>query len=129
MSPLHRDYDLTGLNVLIVEDDYLLASELSERLGAQGASIIGPIADLASAFDALNGDQPDVAVLDINVRGSPIYDLADELLSRGVRVIFTSGYEELYRPKKLSLSAFFLKPIDLQAVSRTLADLSSERTP
>jgi PAS domain S-box-containing protein len=82
--------------VLVVEDDMLLALELSEGLAELGYEIVGPAASIEEAIRIL--DQitlPDAAVLDVNLRGGLVYPLADRLESQGVPFIFCTGYEHL----------------------------------
>ena len=43
---------------------------------------------LARAEERLDG-----AILDVNLNGEEVFPLADELISRGVPVIFSTGYD------------------------------------
>lgn len=82
---------LSRLRVLIAEDEYFVAQDIAATLAACGAQVVGPVATLAEALEL--AQQPlDAAILDINLRGSVVYPLVDELASRGVRVVFATGY-------------------------------------
>lgn len=64
---------------------------LSETLAEFGCTVLGPFGTLADAEDFAE-DELDGAVLDINLRGTMVYPLAERLLDRGVPVVFCSGY-------------------------------------
>ena len=79
--------------VLVVEDEYFVAADLAEELEASGAQVLAMKPTLAEARAAAAIEQPDVAVLDIDLRGEKVYPLADELLAMGVPIIFATGYD------------------------------------
>lgn len=85
---------LAGRRILVVEDDYLIAQVLTELLADAGAEVLGPIGRLeeAVAFVENTTETLDAAVLDINLHGSKSYPVADALISRAVRFVFTTGY-------------------------------------
>jgi CheY-like chemotaxis protein len=77
--------DLTGLSILVVEDEFLLAEALVDGLERCGASVVGPVPTVEKALKAVaSADRIDFAVLDINLRGQMVYPVADALKERGV---------------------------------------------
>ena len=80
--------------VLVVEDDYFLAEDLSAALGETGAEVLGPVPDLESALSLLDrGPAPTAAILDIKLGRAWVYPLADALRERGIPFVFATGYE------------------------------------
>ncbi len=75
---------LEGVRVLLVEDEYLVASLIEEILETAGCIVTGPIPRLAEAVDAADRERCDAAVLDVNLAGERIYPVAD-ILSRQAR--------------------------------------------
>jgi len=103
---------LTGVSVLVVEDDYFIAKEVASILREHGATVLGPVPD-ASRGRALACDaSPDCVVLDVNLKGHFVFDLAEELIERGVPSIFTTGYDVSFRPPNLGDAPWLQKPID-----------------
>lgn len=95
-----RDDPLQGRRLLVVEDDYLLASGLQEALEMHGASVIGPYSDVAGALAAI-GDGTgtiDGALLDVNLGDETSFALADALRERNVPVLFLTGYDDSALP-------------------------------
>jgi CheY-like chemotaxis protein len=86
--------DLTGLSILVVEDEFLLAEALVDGLEQCGASVVGPVPTVEKALKAVaSADRIDFAVLDINLRGQMVYPVADALKERGVPFLFATGYD------------------------------------
>jgi PAS domain S-box-containing protein len=83
-----------GRKVLVVEDEELVAFELCAELERLGWSVCGPAATIAEAEDILVRE-PGVegAILDVNLRGRPVYPLAEDLVRRNMPFVFCTGYE------------------------------------
>lgn len=80
--------------VLVVEDDFYLASSLASDLAAGDIEVVGPVPSVAAALDLIARTQHiDGAVLDINLNGEAVYPVADLLRQRHVPYVFTTGYD------------------------------------
>jgi CheY-like chemotaxis protein len=85
--------DLEGRRVLLVEDEATIAMLLEDMLGDLGCEVIGPAYALAPALELAAGDGPiDVAILDVNLAGRPVFEVADALRARRVPMVFSTGY-------------------------------------
>lgn len=83
---------LTGLCVLMAEDNYHIARESSWALSEAGAEVIGPFSNTKAAMTAIEHRPMDCAVLDLNLDGGPRFELARMLHQRGVPIVFFTGY-------------------------------------
>lgn len=83
-----------GLRILVAEDEALVAMLIEDMLTDMGAVVIGPAANLDEALALAGRETPDLALLDVNLAGKPIFPVADLLRARGVPFIFASGYGE-----------------------------------
>jgi len=92
---------LGGLSIMVVEDDYFVANEFARVLREHGAHVLGPVPDVARGRALLFGQAPDCVLLDINLKGDLVFDLAEELIQRGVPTIFTTGYDASFVPAPL----------------------------
>jgi CheY-like chemotaxis protein len=84
--------DLNGLRVLVVEDEAAISLLLEDMLLDFGCEVVGPAARLAAALEAVERETLDLAILDVNVAGEPIYPVAEALLRRQVPFVFSTGY-------------------------------------
>jgi DNA-binding response OmpR family regulator len=102
---------LNGCHILVVEDEFLIADDISTILREAGANVIGPAASLPEGL-RLAGDteQIDAAVLNIDLGGVTVFPLADELQSRGVKFLFLTGYGVGHIPDKYAAIPCCAKP-------------------
>jgi CheY-like chemotaxis protein len=84
--------DLSGLRVLVVEDEAAISLLLEDMLLDFGCQVIGPAARLAAALETLAREKVDLAILDVNVAGEPIYPVAEALAQRAIPFVFSTGY-------------------------------------
>jgi CheY-like chemotaxis protein len=82
----------SGLRVLLVEDEIMVALLVETMLTELGHRVVGPIARLDQGLDAAQGEMLDVAVLDVNINGGEAYPIADVLSARGIPFVFVTGY-------------------------------------
>jgi CheY-like chemotaxis protein len=119
---------LRGRWILIVEDDCVTAMDLAETLSAAGARIIGPAATIQAALElVLRGPQLDIALLDVEVEGAFVFDVADELVRREVPIVFTTGYERGEIPARFRAARHCEKPIGIPAIAQALSDELARR--
>ena len=78
--------------VLIVEDEFIVALDLSETVRDLGFQVEGPFANKDHAFIAIDQKMPDIAILDVNTGDGEVYPLADALSDAGVPLVFHSGH-------------------------------------
>jgi CheY-like chemotaxis protein len=114
---------LRGRSIFIVEDDCVTAMDLAETLSAAGAQIVGPAGTIANALELLSRrPQLDIALLDIEVEGAFVFDVADELVKRAVPIVFTTGYERHEIPARFHAARHCEKPIGIAAIAHALSD-------
>ncbi|MEN3376858.1 MAG: hypothetical protein V7604_2213 [Hyphomicrobiales bacterium] len=111
---------LRGKNILVVEDEYLLAQDIVADLRRCGAGIIGPVATIQAAADLIAEHRVDAAVLDINLQGDMVYPIADALIERDVPCVFATGYDRAALPGRYGHIPLLQKPIDTDRVASLL---------
>jgi PAS domain S-box-containing protein len=116
----------TERRILLVEDEELVALELSTELSRLGWAIVGPAATLKEAQSFLSSSF-DAAVLDVNLRGRSVYALAEVLKERHVPFVFCTGYEMADPEGRFPEVPVIRKPAHPAAVSAALSDLLKSR--
>jgi len=86
------DKPLDNVRVLLVEDDPIIALDLSHILELAGAIVVGPAHDLVSASALLTANAIDVAVLDHLIVGGDSIPVAKELSRRGLGFVFHTSH-------------------------------------
>jgi len=108
--------DLKGLVVLVLEDNYFQADDLSRALEAAGARVAGPFPDAAGAIESLQRQRPDCAILDINLGAGPSYAAAEAAVALGIPLVLVTGYEASTVPTRFAQETHFKKPVPADAI-------------
>ncbi len=95
------DLPLDGLRILIVEDDYYLATDARAIIEGTGGQVVGPFGTAEEARAAIDTDGADLAVIDINLGCGPAFDLAHYLQSIKLPFLFATGYDQAVVPDDL----------------------------
>lgn len=90
-APLSRPA-LAGARILIVDDEFLVAMDLEDRLKREGCDVIGPVPRETKALALLEQGRPDAVVLDLNLDGKLPLDLANTLVARQILFVIVTGY-------------------------------------
>jgi len=118
---------LTDCNILIVEDDEDIRSSFELALRAEGAEII-VAGDGSSAIARCQAGDVDAVVLDMmlpKASGFVVLEKLQELEDRPVVVMVTAnqGRRHMAYAESLGVDAYLNKPVSLQVLIDTLADL------
>jgi ActR/RegA family two-component response regulator len=111
---------LSGVSVLIVEDQYLIADEMSRAVKALGGAVVGPCPTVETAIARLESETVGFALLDLNLRGEQVLPVADELTRRGVPFAFATGYEDWVIPPQYRQRPRIQKPVSDVALRKAI---------
>ena len=103
---------LSGVRVLVVEDEYYIADDLRRGLKGAGARIIGPVGSVALAEAAIERGDFDCAVLDLNLHGESAAVVADQLKMMGIPFAIATGYGSSAVPERHNDVPRLEKPFD-----------------
>lgn len=112
---MHGSRELQDLRVLVVEDSWHVANALKALLEELGVNVSGPAATTDEAERLLAARTPDVAIVDINLKGEMAYGLIDHLHERGVRVVVISGYA-VPQVARAKVAAVLQKPFSAKSL-------------
>ena len=122
--------ELDGLRILIVEDNYMVASNLADALGSTGARIVGVVGNLedAMAFADSRHAEIGIALLDVNLAGVMSYPVADILVRHDVSFIFMTDYDNASMDAAYRDFPVCMKPFGFQTVVSTIRRVLDGRT-
>jgi CheY-like chemotaxis protein len=84
---------LSGLSVLVVEDESLVALMLEDYVKDLGCRLALTTESIGSALQKIENFSPDFVILGVMmIDGEPDFSIADDLASRGIPFIFCSGH-------------------------------------
>lgn len=114
---MRSNSNLAECHVLIVEDEYFIADELAEALSLAGATVLGPARNIDQALQLLDATSVDFAIVDINLRGSATFSVADRLADRHIPFVFATGYDTGIIPDRHRGITVWEKPFDIDQLS------------
>ncbi len=118
---------LQGARVLVVEDEYLVASLIEDMLESAGCVVAGPIPRLAQAVDAAESEACDAAVLDVNLAGERVFPVAEILSRRQVPFVLVTGYGGNTLPPEYAACPRLNKPFRLADLLAALSAMLEGR--
>ncbi len=116
------------LNILVVEDETMIAMFLEDMLAELGCAVVGPVGRVASAVALIEASgHLDGALLDVNLRGELAYPVADALLRRNVPFVFITGYAAAGLDRRYSAIPALAKPFPFTLLDHTVKAFASRR--
>jgi two-component system, LytTR family, response regulator LytT len=113
------------ISILIVEDDPVIAADLTYIMQDLGYSPFPPMRNAADVLLMLKNTRPDCIIVDVNLEGKKDgIELASEIKSEyGIPVIFLTAHHDrntIERIKKIQPSAYLVKPIEVHTLQTTI---------
>lgn len=116
------------MQVLLVEDEALVAMLLKDMLADIGHDVVATAGRLQDALAAASEAEIDFAVVDLNLRGEPTFEVGERLKARGIPFFFATGYGSAGLPPEWAAHTTLQKPfvpVQLEAaVAQCLAGRS-----
>jgi len=83
---------LQGKRILVIEDEPLVAMDVESTLATAGCDVVGPAATLERAKLLIEESDCDAVLLDVNLAGQPVDELATLLTRKNRPFAFVTGY-------------------------------------
>ena len=111
--------------ILIVEDDFIIAFDLAEQLAEAGFAIVGPALTAGDALSLLAERGCNAAVLDVNLGTETSEAVARELLKRNIPFLTMSGYSWEQHPAVFRTARVFMKPMRVASLIQELRAMTA----
>lgn len=120
---------IVGKRVLVIEDEPLIAMVLGDYLEDAGCAVVGPAENLDKARALAREASFDAALVDGNLAGRPVEDIARALKERRIPFAFVTGYGRDSLPAECDDVPLVEKPFTQEHVVATLERLLSNIVP
>lgn len=122
---MHPDFHNPAPRALIIEDEVLIAEELSERLSRMGISVIAAVDSADEGIRIATTDRPDLVLMDIRLNGKKDGVQAAVEIRRQVDVpiVYLTAYSDrmtVDRVKRTEHDGFILKPFHRRELQTTI---------
>lgn len=118
---------LQGRRVLLIEDEPLVALDLTCELEDVGAEIVAVARTLRDALIAAEQQSVDLALLDGNLGGDKVDGVAEILRRRGIPFCFVSGYGPEHLPADFQTVPMVQKPVDPKKLLAVLHQMIADQ--
>lgn len=116
--------------MFVVEDEAMLFFMAEDMLCDLGSVEVRHASRLPEALAFLEHERPDVAMLDVNLAGQPVYPVADRLAAANIPFIFATGYGAAGIPQRFGARPVVQKPFTQDMLGEALASaLGPDRAP
>ncbi|HZT87676.1 MAG TPA: response regulator [Stellaceae bacterium] len=110
--------------VLIVEDEFLVAMLIGDMLADLDCTVAATAASLDDALETARSGAFDFALLDLRLKGTATYPVADVLRERGISFAFVTGFSAVAIDPAYADVPILQKPFRRTDLAAILARLS-----
>lgn len=107
---------LAGCRLLVIEDEPIIALQMATTLEQAGAKVVGTPGTIEQALKAIETLALDGALLDGNLRGLAVGEVAAVLAKRGIPFAFVTGYGREHLPAGFPEAGILTKPFSSEAL-------------
>lgn len=117
------------MRILVVEDDAMVSMLMEDLLVDLGHEVEGPAATIADALERVEAGNFDAAILDVHLKGSDSYAVAERLKEKGIPFAFATGYSAADLPDDYLDQPILPKPFLRNDLKRLLQTALAPRQP
>jgi DNA-binding response OmpR family regulator len=118
--------DRVAKQILIVEDEFLVAMLLEDILAEMGHRVVACAAQVSTAMQFAGETNFDFAILDVNLGGEKSFPVAQILRRRGIPFVFATGYGTDGLTNEFSNVRTLQKPYDPRELRRAIEEVSPQ---
>lgn len=127
---------MNKVKILVVEDEFIVAEEISEVLNLHNFEVVGKASNASDALELVKDKHPDIVLLDIHIEGERDgIEVAHKIREMGnTAIIFLSAFDDkeyLERASEVEPAAYIVKPFEARnlIVAIKLAFKKLEKNP
>ncbi|HEV7310329.1 response regulator [Ensifer sp.] len=103
---------LKGKRFVVIEDEALIAFEIASILEHEDVKVAGPASTIDDALRIIDEEELDAALVDANLRGQPVGEIAAALTQKQIPFVFVTGYGREALPAGFTGSTMLAKPFN-----------------
>lgn len=112
------------LSVLIVEDNLSFALELQMQVEELGYNVLGRVDNSAEALDTILSEQPDIILMDIDIKGKLTgAEIGERIRHLNIPILFITSFGDdahYAAAQKSNMVGYLVKPVDKYSLRTAL---------
>ena len=109
--------------ILLVEDEPIVAMDMADCITDAGYQVVGPVATLPDAIRIGRDGMFDAALVDANLAGAKVDEVAAVLTERGIPFAFVTGYARETLPEAFRHVPVIAKPYEHEQLKQIVRSL------
>jgi DNA-binding response OmpR family regulator len=122
-TPAGTDPKFSGHDVLVIEDEEMIASVIEEMLLDLGCRMVWIAGSAKDAQAVLAQHRPHAVILDVNLGGDSGFQLAQWLVDAKIPFVFATGYGRHGLPEQWATRPIMQKPFKMDTLQAVLGAL------
>jgi CheY-like chemotaxis protein len=122
-TPPGTDPKFSGRDILVIEDEEMIASVIEEMLLDLGCRQVWIAGSAKDAQAVLAEHRPHVVILDVNLGGDSGFQLAQSLTEAKIPFVFATGYGRHGLPEQWAARPIMQKPFKFETLQEVLGAL------
>lgn len=114
LQSMNSEQSLQGKRLIIIEDEPLVSMDLESTLADAGCEVTGIAGTLEKAKTLIREAACDAALIDVNLAGHPVDELAAKLTQMNIPFAFVTGYGREALPQGFRDALIIRKPFNAQ---------------
>lgn len=108
------------MRILVIDDEPMICMLLTDYIEELGHQVMGKAYSTVEALRFLSNQEPELAILDVNLAGQSSEPVAEACAIKGVPVIIMTGYNGDSLPESLRDYPVLAKPFDVRALGKMI---------
>ena len=122
-GPTSASASINGRKFAVIEDEPLIAFEIASVLEDEHAHVVGPASTIGDALRIIDQERFDGALVDANLHGQSVGEIAAALAGKNIPFVFVTGYGREALPTGFAGARLLMKPFTSQQLIEAAAQL------
>ena len=109
-----------GRSVFLVEDEVMIRMMVTDMLRELGHHVAAEAGRVGEAIELVQRTHFDIAILDVNLHGEPVFPVAEAIKARRQPFIFATGYTASILPDEFRNHPALQKPFRIEALRESI---------